>query len=67
MSDLHIALEGITEAEQFLELLGKAEALTSFPLDLVQREKIDPVFARRNREKGVLLYEHPCEGRRPHR
>lgn len=57
-SDIDLAIEGITNAETFFSLLGDAMNLTSFPLDIVQLEKIEPEFAQGIRESGKVLYEH---------
>ena len=56
-SDIDIAVEGITSAEQFLALYGEACELTSFEVDLVQIEKAHPVYAAYIRERGRLIYE----------
>lgn len=57
ISDIDIAVEGVLDPERFFAMYGEAMALTSFPLDLVQIEKIHPVYARDIREKGRLVYE----------
>jgi predicted nucleotidyltransferase len=44
-SDIDIAIEGVTDAERFIALLGEAQALSRFPLDIVQMEKIAPEYA----------------------
>ena len=56
-SDIDIAVEGITSAEQFLALYGEACELTSFELDLVQLERAYPAYAASIRERGRLIYE----------
>ena len=56
-SDIDIAVEGITSAEVFFRMFGDAEALTRFPLDLIQIEKTDPLHAQSIREKGRIVYE----------
>lgn len=56
-SDIDIALEGITSAEEFFSILNTADDLTSFKLDIVQLEKIHPLHAQSIREKGKLIYE----------
>ena len=56
-SDIDIALEGVADPGAYFELLGKATSLTGFPVDIVQMEKIDPVFAAQIRRKGKLMYE----------
>lgn len=56
-SDIDIALEGITDAESFFHLLGKAMKLTDFPIDIVQIEKIEPEYAEIIKIKGRIVYE----------
>lgn len=56
-SDIDIGLEGITNAEDFFALYGDAMELTSFPLDIVQLEKIEPEFNEIIRAKGRIVYE----------
>jgi len=60
LSDIDIALEGINAPEDFFALLGDAEELTSFPLDIVQLEKIHPLHAQSIRKRGKLIYESEC-------
>lgn len=59
ISDIDIAVEGITDAEPYFELIGKAMDITSFPIDIVQLEKIEPEFAEIILAKGKIVYEHP--------
>lgn len=56
-SDIDIAIEGITDAEVFFALLGEAEKMTGFPLDIIQIEKVVPEYADDIRTKGELVYE----------
>jgi predicted nucleotidyltransferase len=56
-SDIDIAIEGIREPATFFELYGKADRLTSLPLDLVALEQIEPEFADIIRSRGVKVYE----------
>lgn len=56
-SDIDIAIEGITDAERFFALLGDAQKLTRFPLDIVQLETIMPEYADDIRRHGKLVYE----------
>ncbi len=56
-SDIDIAIEGITSAEQFFAILGEAERLTNFPIDLVQMESIHTLHAESIRRKGKIVYE----------
>lgn len=56
-SDIDIAIEGIVDPERFFAILGTAESMTSFPVDIVQIETMHPVFAEIIRMKGRLVYE----------
>jgi len=56
-SDIDIAVEGIADTETFFELYGKALALTSFPLDVVDLARIEPAHADSIRGRGRLVYE----------
>jgi predicted nucleotidyltransferase len=56
-SDIDLAVEGITDPETFFSLLGDAMKLTSFPLDIVQIEKIEIEFANAIRQSGKVIYE----------
>ena len=58
MSDIDIAVEGILAAEDYFRMLGEAAAMTDFPLDLVQMEKIEPIFADQIRATGKQIYPH---------
>lgn len=57
ISDIDIALEGVDSAEQFFQIYGDAMEMTNFPLDIVEIEKIDSIYADGIREKGRLIYE----------
>ena len=56
-SDIDVGIEGITDPARYFELLGKAMALTDFAVDIVQLEKIDPIFSSLIRAKGRMVYE----------
>lgn len=58
-SDIDIGVEGISEPQAYFDLIGVAAGLTEWPVDIVQMEKIDPVFARLIRRKGKIVYERP--------
>jgi len=59
ISDIDVAISGITEAEQFFRLYGAAQKLTRFPLHIIQLETIHPTYADDIIKKGVLIYERP--------
>ena len=62
VSDLDIAVEGVTEPARFFAMFGDAERLTALPLDLVQMEKIEPLHAESIRRKGRLVYDRSQPG-----
>jgi predicted nucleotidyltransferase len=57
ISDIDVAVEGITDAQTYFEMIGEADEMTDVPLDIVQLEKIDPIHAQSIRTKGKLIYE----------
>ena len=62
-SDIDIAIEGLegkegkSRAEIFFELYNRALNLTQFPLDLLEIDKIEPVYSDIIRKKGKIVYE----------
>jgi predicted nucleotidyltransferase len=56
-SDIDIALEGVIAPDAYFEMLGKAQAMTRFPVDIVQLEKIEPEYAEGIRKGGKVVYE----------
>ena len=59
ISDIDIAVAGITEPEPFLRLCEKAIEMTSFPLHIVQIEMVHPAYLHDILENGELVYERP--------
>jgi predicted nucleotidyltransferase len=57
ISDIDIAVEGITSAEQYFKMFGDIMNLSDFSIDLIQLEKIEPEFADLIRQKGKVVYE----------
>ncbi len=57
ISDIDIALEGITDAATFFAIIGDADNMTPFPIDIVQLERIEPEYANIIRRKGKISYE----------
>jgi predicted nucleotidyltransferase len=57
ISDIDIAVEGIGDTATFFALYGKALAMTAFPLDLIELERIEPIHADSIRKNGRLVYE----------
>jgi len=57
MSDIDIAVEGIRDPATFFRIIADTEKMTNFPLDIIQMELIDPIFAEGIRKKGYCAYE----------
>jgi predicted nucleotidyltransferase len=57
LSDIDIAVEGIGDPQTFFELLGTAEKITRFDLDIVQMEHLHPAYADGIRRRGRIVYE----------
>lgn len=58
ISDIDLALEGLSGPEEFFKIIGDAMELTNFPVDIVELEKIEPENADYIRETGKLIYEN---------
>ncbi len=56
-SDIDFALEGLDTPETIFRLQEECEALTRFPVHLVEMERIEPEYAESIRQNGRLLYE----------
>lgn len=56
-SDIDIALEGLDDPLAGLRAADDAARMTSFPVDLVELDRIDPRHAAMIREEGELVYE----------
>ncbi|MBE0655792.1 MAG: nucleotidyltransferase domain-containing protein [Bacteroidales bacterium] len=57
ISDIDIAVEGITDAQQYFDLLKKAEELSQFPLDIVQLESIHPLHKEMILSRGKIIFK----------
>jgi len=57
ISDINIAVEGLAGPEEYFAVLGEAMFMTSFPLDIVELDKLDRETAEHIRAKGKLIYE----------
>ena len=55
-SDIDIALEGLGSAERLFQLYARAEELSTFPLDIVELERIEPEYAHLIRTTGRLVH-----------
>jgi len=56
ISDIDIAVEGITDAQDYFTLLRIADEMTEFPIDIVQLEKIHPLHSDMIIKRGVQIY-----------
>lgn len=56
-SDIDIAVSGKLAPSRYFSLLGDAQSLTLFPVDIVQMEKIEPEYAEEIRQYGKVVYE----------
>ena len=56
ISDIDIALEGITDPAELSAIRGSAEKLTRFPLDIVAIEHVHPAYAEHIRRRGRVAY-----------
>lgn len=57
MSDIDIAVEGITDPATLSALRGAMERLTRFVLDIVAIENIHSAYADHIRRRGRIVYE----------
>ncbi len=57
ISDIDVAIEGLDDPLAGLHAAAGAERLTDFPVDLVELERIHPVYAAGIRQEGKLVYE----------
>lgn len=55
-SDIDLAIAGL-DFRSFMNLVGEAEDLTDFPLDLIRWEDIHPSFQKIILMKGKIIYE----------
>jgi predicted nucleotidyltransferase len=56
-SDIDIAIEGLKASHDIFSIIGKAEKMTAFPLDILELEKIEQLHADSIRKKGKVVYE----------
>ena len=56
-SDIDIAVEGLSDPLDGLRAADDASDLTSFPVDLVELDRIDPRHAETIRHEGRMVYE----------
>ncbi len=63
ISDIDIALEGLRSVEEYSAILSDIIAITDFPVDLVEMERIGVENAAFIRKYGRLIYERPKSGK----
>ena len=56
-SDIDFALEGLDRPETLFRLQAECEAITRFPVHLVEMERIEPEYAESIRANGRVVYE----------
>jgi predicted nucleotidyltransferase len=56
ISDIDIAVEGLTSVEKIFSIYAAAEKMTDLPIDIVEIEKIHPLHAQAIREQGTVVY-----------
>ena len=56
-SDIDFALEGLEDPGTIFRLQAECEAMTRFPVHLVEMERIEPEYAESIRENGRIVYE----------
>ncbi len=57
ISDIDIALEGLHSYEEYAAILADLSAMTAFPVDLVEMERIGMANASHIRKFGRMVYE----------
>ena len=57
ISDLDIAVEGLSGPAEFFQVLGIAMNATTLPVDIVELEKVPEEIADRIRRRGALVHE----------
>lgn len=57
ISDIDIALEGLTGTEQYFQALGIAMEETSFRVDTIELDKLDAPSRHEIIQRGRLVYE----------
>jgi predicted nucleotidyltransferase len=56
-SDIDIGIEGLKSIEEFFNLYGEAENISSFPLDIIELDKIEEKTANFIKKKAKFIYE----------
>ena len=59
ISDIDIAIEGLEDPQAIFDIYNRAGAMTEFPVDVIELEKIEQEYASLIRRKGERIYERP--------
>ncbi len=57
VSDIDLAIEGLTAPGQIFDILRYAESVTDFPVDIIELDKIELEFIEIIRMRGRIIYE----------
>jgi predicted nucleotidyltransferase len=57
ISDIDIALEGLSGPEEYFAILGDVMSMSSFPLDIIDLGKVEVETATFIKQRGKLIYE----------
>ncbi len=57
ISDIDIAIEGLTGPQEFFAVLGETRDMTAFPVDILEMESVGETNADYIRKTGRLVYE----------
>jgi len=57
ISDIDIALEGLSSPEEYFAILGDVMNMSSIPLDIIDLGKVDAETATFIKQRGKLIYE----------
>ncbi len=59
ISDIDMALEGLRSIDEYMAILTELTAMTVFPVDVVEMERIGIENANHIRKFGRMVYERP--------
>ncbi len=59
ISDIDMALEGLRSIDEYMAILGDLTAMSAFPVDVVEMERIGVENANHIRKFGRMVYERP--------
>jgi len=59
ISDIDMALEGLRSIDEYMAILAELTAMTVFPVDVVEMERIGIENANHIRKFGRMIYERP--------